>query len=700
MNSVLPNPSSKGKDGEKPKQVETNPGVDQFAHFVVNRLEDGELDRLGMGAMGVTYRALDTQLDRLVALKTIHPQWVDDPEVRSRFSREARAAARLQHPNIASVLFQGEEASVCFYVMELVVGENLHHYIRRVGPLSPVHALKMVHQIALALIAAEKEHIVHRDLKPANIMVTTYSDGGEPHLKVIDFGLAKLALDSPATFSTGGFIGTPEFASPEQCEEKPLDARSDIYSMGGVLWFLLTAATPFSGSLIAVIRAQINSPPDWSKLPHAPAPLLTILGRLMAKNRDFRPATALDAAREIDQTIQILSQDRKNFYPLGTDPGESGPEASMRAVSQGRISYPGAEALKGSKSGESPNAWIVPAAVSICCFATGIYVWNSMQKHRAEAQQAAPGQAENASASSSVPTAPPVIPAATPAPAPVPASREIAQSTPIPAINAVPPPPTQRQVRTDFVNSLGMKFIRPYNARIMASVWETRVRDFEVFAAQSTTLTAVAKDGTHASWRNPGFKQSADDPVVFVSPPDAIAFCHWLTEKERRAGVLASYQRYRLPNRLEWDQLLTGQYVTSPPPGAFAPPPGMVPFGNPAPPTNSPFLWGSFNWPAPANFANLGAGAYGVSSPATAGDGYANTSPVGTFEPNIYGLFDMIGNAAEMCSDGPEATNVYIAVGGSWQSSTQNELRMQHPKQIVGGQRDATIGFRCVIDDQ
>lgn len=246
--------------GSAVASVKTCAGLDRFAHFVVARRDDGELDRLGAGAMGVTYRAIDTQLDRPVALKTIHPLWVDDPEVRSRFAREAKAAARLQHPNIASVLFQGEEASICFYVMELVAGEDLHHYIRRVGPLSPVHALRMTHQISLALVAASREGIIHRDLKPANVMLTSYQDGSEPHLKVIDFGLAKLAADSPATFTTGGFLGTPEFASPEQCEERELDARSDIYSLGGVLWFLLTAATPFTGSLLSVIRAQISAP--------------------------------------------------------------------------------------------------------------------------------------------------------------------------------------------------------------------------------------------------------------------------------------------------------------------------------------------------------------------------------------------------------------------------------------------------------
>ena len=385
---VMAGPDAVG-NGRVSAPPQTHAGVDRFAHFVVNRREDGELDRLGIGAMGVTYRALDTQLERPVALKTIHPQWVDDPEVRSRFAREAKAAARLQHPNIASVLFQGEEASVCFYVMELVSGEDLHHYIRRVGPLSPVHALKMAHQIALALVAASREGIIHRDLKPANIMLTSYQDGSEPHLKVIDFGLAKLAADSPATFTTGGFLGTPEFASPEQCEERPLDARSDLYSLGAVLWFLLTAATPFTGSLLSVIRAQVSAQPAWEKLPAAPQPLLAIIRRLMAKNREFRPPTPLDASREIEQTIQSLSQDRKNFYPLLSEAA-----GSVLSHLQVPSSGLGRRSMRLSEPGQSgpaapSNRWMFPAIISLLCFGGAIYGWKLSHARKSAAEHEA-----------------------------------------------------------------------------------------------------------------------------------------------------------------------------------------------------------------------------------------------------------------------------------------------------------------------
>jgi len=728
MHPVLSNPGTQGS-GVDSGSAQSVPGVDRFAHFVVSRREDGELDRLGVGAMGITYRANDTQFDRLVALKTIHPQWVDDPEVRSRFAREARAAARLQHPNIASVLYQGEEASVCFYVMELVAGENLHHYIRRVGPLSAVHALRMAHQIALALVAASREGVIHRDLKPANVMVTSYHDGGEPHLKVIDFGLAKLAQDSPATFSTGGFLGTPEFASPEQCEEKPLDARSDLYSLGGVLWYLLTGSSPFTGSLLSVIRAQVSAQPAWEKLIGAPAPLLLILRRLMAKNRDFRPASPLEAAKEIEHAIEVLSQDPKNFRPIGE------PSDTSWGVTASSKSAPGlgATAVEAPQAvpRETSNRWMLHAAISVCCFGGAIYGWKVSRDHQAAAQNAA---APKADAQAPVTQAGP--PQATPAtalpilsapPSPAPAAQPemaVAAKSPYPLTATGGPAPA-------FTNSLGMQFVHPAGSAVLAAMWKTRVRDFEAYASQSTMLTSIAMDPKQRSWRHPGFSQAGDHPVVCVSPPDAVAFCRWLTDREHKAGVLPAYEYYRLPTRLEWDQLFTGQTVMSappPPPPPPSPPPGRWQPGMPLPPNNAPagnagpaaagypaaaapatyarggapgqtpFFWGTFAWPPPANFANYGAGAYsdGNASP-TAGDGYAYTSPVGSYAPNVYGLYDMTGNAAEICVDGPPTATVYIRQGGSWASVAQTELRLHEVTPVRGDQRESTTGFRCII---
>jgi serine/threonine protein kinase len=176
--------------------------------------------------MGVTYKAFDTVLQHPVALKIIDSQIAADPNVRQRFLREARAAARLRHQNVASVFYYGTRKSdgQCFYSMELVEGETLEAHLRRLGQLPPALALEVIAQVARALVAAEAHGLVHRDIKPANLMVV---QGPELTIKVIDFGLAKATTVNEPNFTHGGFVGTPAFASPEQFTGAAVDIRSD-----------------------------------------------------------------------------------------------------------------------------------------------------------------------------------------------------------------------------------------------------------------------------------------------------------------------------------------------------------------------------------------------------------------------------------------------------------------------------------------
>src|SRR5262249_34557850 len=220
-----------------------------FEHYELETGEDGKPVELGRGAMGVTYKALDRNLNCPVALKVIGERYLGDESVRLRFLREARAAARLRHPNVATVFHLGKRAHDYFYAMEFVPGESLESYIRRCGPLKLEMALQIVEQVAAAVTAAHKEQIVHRDIKPSNIMIH-FGDGGNVSVKVIDFGLAKTASNpqsDPALSTPGMFFGTAHFASPEQCEGNEADIRSDIYSLGITLWDMLTAKVPFEG---------------------------------------------------------------------------------------------------------------------------------------------------------------------------------------------------------------------------------------------------------------------------------------------------------------------------------------------------------------------------------------------------------------------------------------------------------------------
>ena len=211
--------------------------------------------------MGVTYLAVDKVLRRRVALKVIDVPAAarGSQSVRERFLREARAAAALRHPNVAAVFQFGAspDASHCYYAMELVEGETLEARVRRDGPLNAKPALEIAIQITRALMAAAAQGLIHRDLKPGNIMLTRGNAATtELEVKVIDFGLAKAIADAGGEMDLthGEFVGTPNFASPEQFGSGPVDARSDIYSLGATLWFALTGLAPHSGSTIEEIR--------------------------------------------------------------------------------------------------------------------------------------------------------------------------------------------------------------------------------------------------------------------------------------------------------------------------------------------------------------------------------------------------------------------------------------------------------------
>src|SRR5262245_61536688 len=224
------------------------PGPLKYDHFEVEVGPDGFPVELGAGAMAITYRARDTVLNSIVALKVIDRKVAQNPGARSRFLREARAAAQIRHPNVARVSHYGEQDGECFYVMELVEGETLEAKVRREGPMPLPLALEVIEQATRAIAAAEACGVVHRDIKPSNIMLAS-DPSGTPVVKVIDYGIAKiLAPDAvPGGEQTQtGFIGTPAFASPEQFgNSHKIDTRSDIYSLGATFWYLLTGRVPF-----------------------------------------------------------------------------------------------------------------------------------------------------------------------------------------------------------------------------------------------------------------------------------------------------------------------------------------------------------------------------------------------------------------------------------------------------------------------
>ena len=288
---------------------QTKPFALVFGDFEVEQGADGSYWELGRGGMGVTYLARDKVLRRRVALKVIDTPTVsthrDSQTARERFLREARAAAALRHPNVAAVYQFGvaPDGSRCFYAMELVEGETLETRVRRHGPLNPKVVVEIATQIAQALTAAAAQGLIHRDLKPGNIMLKPGNAGAtELEVKIIDFGLAKAVADvgGEMDITHGEFVGTPNFASPEQFESRPVDVRSDIYSLGATLWFALTGKTPFAGRNIEEIRGAQKLaalPTEQLKAAHVPPPLKSLLKSMLALEPAGRPGVHDLAAR-------------------------------------------------------------------------------------------------------------------------------------------------------------------------------------------------------------------------------------------------------------------------------------------------------------------------------------------------------------------------------------------------------------------
>jgi TolB-like protein/serine/threonine protein kinase/Tfp pilus assembly protein PilF len=315
---------------------------DQLGAYTIEHHVDGSLWELGHGAMGVTYRAMDKVLDRPVALKIInsHPG-SHTAEMRERFMREARAAAALRHPNVAIVYQFGvrEETGQFFYAMELVEGETLEERVRRLGPLDVLTTIDIALQVTAALAAAEECRLVHRDLKPGNLMLVeaapsplpssndnatrtlhpprkSATRASHPQVKVIDFGVAKAMAEktNAMALTHGGFVGTPAFASPEQFVNAAVDVRSDIYSLGATLWFLLTGHILFSGRTIEEIRETRRSTPlpiEQLKAARVPPRLRSLLKSMLAVEPAARPGTRNLAARLQSCAAQATGQQRR-----------------------------------------------------------------------------------------------------------------------------------------------------------------------------------------------------------------------------------------------------------------------------------------------------------------------------------------------------------------------------------------------------
>jgi serine/threonine protein kinase len=281
----------------------------RFEHYALVTDEDGNPIVLGRGAMGVTYKAFDVDLRLPVTLKLISEKYIEDQTTRLRFLREARAAAKVRHSNVASVFHLGRTSQGYFYAMEFVEGETLESLILRLGRLKVKLALEIATQVTAGLGAVHKENLVHRDIKPSNIMVSS-EEGGVRTAKIIDLGLAKTVGDSTSESvisMLGGFAGTPEFASPEQFAGIGVDIRSDLYSLGVTLWEMLTGKMPFRGSPAEVMSQQQGADLPLEQMEDVPQPVVSLLEVLLEKDPGRRlqsPAELLNALSKVTEAVK------------------------------------------------------------------------------------------------------------------------------------------------------------------------------------------------------------------------------------------------------------------------------------------------------------------------------------------------------------------------------------------------------------
>ena len=373
----------------------------QFGHYHV-------IGELGKGGMATVYKADEQSLNRVVALKVMSPKISDDPTMIKRFEREAQAAAQLNHPSIVHIYAIGEEKGVHFFTMEYIKGKSLAQLRREKGALTPAEAIPHLIQVAEALGEAHRHGMVHRDIKPSNIMLDNAG-----RVKVTDFGIAHVASAQTQLTVAGSFLGTPQYMSPEQCEGKPVDGRSDIYSLGVTFYELITGRSPFEAEtpgsmLVKIVKGEFR--PIQEIDPTIPAGVRTVIEKMLKTNPKKRYQNA-------DEVITAL----KNLEKVVVQ--ETGATAFGKTMA---TVAPAAPAPK------KKNRWLLPAAAALLLvvLASTAVVLGPRRKDRKGAE---PMQAERSDTAAGVTAAEAPPPGREPPPEATPLSRGTDEAALVPS---------------------------------------------------------------------------------------------------------------------------------------------------------------------------------------------------------------------------------------------------------------------------
>jgi len=312
------------------------------------------IGKLGKGGMATVYKAHELSLNRVVALKVLSPQLSEDRDYIKRFQREAQAAAQLNHPHIVQVYAIGEEKGVHYFAMEYIKGSSLAQIKKEKGVLPPEEAVTVIKQVADALAEAHGVGLVHRDIKPSNIMIDALG-----RAKVTDFGIAYVSHAQTKLTREGSIIGTPEYLSPEQCEGKTVDRRSDIYSLGVTLYEVLTGKTPYEADtpvsmLMKIVKGDF--PPISEVNPNVPAPLRDIVEKMMQTDPNKRYG-------DMEKVKKALEEFEKSAFSSGPTPEKMRVTATYQEVEAQSAEAVHPASGTGSKS--SKWAAVVVAAVIV-----------------------------------------------------------------------------------------------------------------------------------------------------------------------------------------------------------------------------------------------------------------------------------------------------------------------------------------------
>lgn len=589
---------------------------------------------LGRGGMGAVYKGRQVALDRFVAIKLLPLEVSVDREFADRFVREARAMAKLNHPNILDVYdFGTTTEGHLYFVMEFVEGANLAEMIhagteRTASTLSSDQALGITEQVCSALAYAHSKGIVHRDIKPANVMVDL-----EGTAKVADFGLARLsdpAAEQMAHTVTGTVMGTPDYMAPEQRRGMNVDHRADIYSVGVMLYEMLCKETPQGVFEPPSVRAGCDPSLDQIVI--------------KAMNRD--PEKRYQSTQEMQADVEAARV-----------PVPSPARSSMATVKAAKPAAPQvSRAVMHTITPQSSPArkkrnrlmYASLAAAAMAAVALGYHL-NQRPQTGLEPVASHDGG---------------------------PSGRDKSSGGYATATKGTP-----------FVNSLGMKFVpvrisrgATAGQRVLFSVWETRVQDFVAFL-----------DATKTPFPNRPPAEEAPLPMSMVTWEEAQQFCQWLTTSERKAGRISEGEVYRLPSDHEWSTAAGIGDVEDPsqPPAVKSRKIADVYFWGralPPPPNSGNYRGEEYEKVSAMDFIR------GYR------DSFLRGAPVGSYPPNGLGLYDIGGNSQEWCEDLFDSANAdRVTRDCGWEIAMQNDLLVSCRRYRPVNGRFSSVGFRIVL---